>query len=300
MIIPDHEEAENILSTVSYYRLSGYWHICRQNAPDGGKAERFVAGTTLQGIVALYEFDRQLKLFVSHALEKIEIMMRARITETLGARDPFAHANSRHLDPLFSRVTTNVPVSRHDQWLNKLDKQQERSSERFVQHFSAQYNGDLPVWAAMEVLDFGAMSHLFSGLTFQDRNAIALALGITSGAGAVGNEAALTNWLRVMNYVRNVCAHHSRLWNSNMNVQLKSTQFSNIHHLKHLDPRDNYAFSRVFGVLCVIGFLVSDIDGNNKWVTAVRRHVEGLNALGWQPERTMGFPRGWTALPLWR
>jgi abortive infection bacteriophage resistance protein len=80
--------------------------------------------------------------------------------------------------------------------------------EPFVSHYLESYQ-KLPIWVAIEIWDFGALSKLFSGLKQVDKDFIAAKYGVFSGDDFAG-------WLRGLNFVRNVCAHHSRLWNINM------------------------------------------------------------------------------------
>src|SRR5277367_3352549 len=55
------------LSRVSYYRLSAYWHPFKQ--PD----ESFAPATTLDMVWRRYTFDRQLRLLVMDAIERVEV-----------------------------------------------------------------------------------------------------------------------------------------------------------------------------------------------------------------------------------
>ena len=83
-----------------------------------------------------------------------------------------------------------------------------RSSEKFIQHNRNKYGLPLAIWVACEVWDFGCMSVLFSGLPEPEQNDIAKSYGLPADSGSV-----MVSWLRSLNYVRNACAHHSRLWN---------------------------------------------------------------------------------------
>jgi abortive infection bacteriophage resistance protein len=81
----DQAEAVRWLSMVGYYRLSGYWYPYRQRTA-AGRADEFETGTSWTHVVALYDFDRRLRLLLLDALERIEIGMRARIGYNLGRR----------------------------------------------------------------------------------------------------------------------------------------------------------------------------------------------------------------------
>jgi abortive infection bacteriophage resistance protein len=194
-------------------------------------------------------------------------------------------------DPTGGRPST------YDRWLQKVLAAQARSSEDFVLHFQHKYDGRLPVWVITEILDFGAMSYLFQGLQTADRNEIAARLGVLDPRGQ-GNGVALANWLRVLNYVRNVCAHHSRLWNRNFVDQLAPSHLRAIPELHHLTRRDVRHF-RVYSALCVTAFLLSRLGHEAGWARQVRELVsEEFPACG-RELRELGFPPGWAAERPW-
>ena len=87
-----------------------------------------------------------------------------------------------------------------------------REEVTFIDHHKKKYGLPLPIWIASEVWDFGTLSHLFGGMREKEQDAIAERYGICNGC-------VFASWLRSLNYLRNVCAYHSRLWNRNMTDQ---------------------------------------------------------------------------------
>ncbi|SDK36301.1 Abi-like protein [Actinopolyspora mzabensis] len=153
-----------------------------------------------------------------------------------------------------------------------------------------------------EVLDFGGISTLYSGLKRRDRDEIAGDLGVVDSTGA-GNGSALANWLQVINYLRNVCAHHSRLWNRNMDVQIASKHLGPIELLAPLRTGATTQLSRVFGPLCLVLFLLAESADANTW-QRWRDHLIDLLITVLPPTgrslNEMGFPPAWCDWSLWR
>lgn len=85
-MIADRDELCRQLNTIGYYRLSGYWYSLK--LPDG----TFKTGARLSDVIRIYEFDRQLRLCVLDAIERVEVFARARLAHLL-ARDfgPFGY-----------------------------------------------------------------------------------------------------------------------------------------------------------------------------------------------------------------
>ena len=211
--------ALDYLERLGYYRLSGYWYPLRQidkaASQTHGKAVRrdtFVPGSRFENVVQLYVFDKKLRLLALDALERIEMAVRVDVAHRLGKRDPLAHEKPACLHGNFNRPLKNGPdkgKAPHQVWLEKYQGLLSRArKEPFVAHHQQHY-GTLPIWAAIEVWDFGLLSRLFAGMQHADRQAIADMYGAADGR-------AFAQWLRSLNFIRNVSAHHSRLWNINV------------------------------------------------------------------------------------
>lgn len=185
MQVEDDEAALRYLARIGYYRLSGYWYPMRQIDSKSSKREKravrfdqFVDGSRLEDAILLYIFDAKLRLLALDALERIELAVRVDIAHLLGSYDPFAYKNPNYLHGHFSKKMISKGIhtgkTEHQLWLEKY-KQQLRRSQRapFVEHHKRSYDGELPIWAAVEVWDFGMLSKLFSGVKLKDQNYIA-------------------------------------------------------------------------------------------------------------------------------
>jgi abortive infection bacteriophage resistance protein len=295
MVIDDPAAAAELLRVIGYYRLSGYWYPYRRHLGSRQRADQFVAGTNFSTVVRLYDADRGLKLHVLDAVERVEIALRVMIGFTLGKRGAYAHLNPANLDGQFTR-STGGRSSHYDGWLRRVLAGQARSSEDFVVHFQTTYDGRLPVWVVTEILDFGATSHLYRGLKSVDRTAIAGELGILDGRGG-GNGHALGNWLRVLNYVRNVCAHHSRLWNRHLVYQIAPCPLAAIPELRQLSDVQ-MAHNRIYSTLCVLAFLLQKV-GRSEWAADLHKLVDQEIPACGRSLSEMGFPPGWEGCWPW-
>ncbi len=217
LLIDDEARAQTDLERIGYYCLSGYWYPFRElkGQPAGlsFREDEFIAGSKFDDAVRLYVFDKNLRLMALDALERIERAIRVDVAHLLGERDCFAQHNPALLHGNFAKqkITKgkNTGKTEHELWLERyatLLWQNRRQA--FVDHNLTKHQ-KLPIWVAIEILDFGALSRLFAGMTFADKGAIAAKYGLASGR-------ELEQWLRSLNLIRNVAAHHSRLWNMNI------------------------------------------------------------------------------------
>jgi len=294
--VTDPASAISYLDRIGYYRLSGYWYPFRQNAPGPNpvKADDFVAGTHFSDALNLYVFDKKLRLLVLDALERIEVAIRVDLAHILGQRDTFAYTDPQWFDGRFTRPRGRQGKSDHDQWLERYDRLVSRSKETFIRHYKTKYGLPLPFWVAIEIWDFGTMSMLFAGMKGKDRDQIGAKYG-------VGDGHIFASWLRSLNYIRNLCAHHSRLWNRNVVDQAKLPAAA--------DARDLAAFigqpdliARPFFYFCILQWLMREICPNSHWHVRFKEHLlsfpEDSNQICSLAQ--MGCPPGWEHWNLWQ
>jgi abortive infection bacteriophage resistance protein len=105
----------------------------------------------------------------------------------------------------------------------------------------------------------------------EDRKAIAHNFSI--------DESVLKSWLHCLTYVRNICAHHSRLWNRRFVIKVAR---------KH--PKDANTDIYFYTAFLIIRDLIEKIAPNTAWAlrfaTLIKQHPK-------IPIGKMGFPEDW-------
>lgn len=183
--------------------------------------------------------------------------------------------------------------SKLDEWLSRLDDKFEKSKEDFAKHFKVKYpNDEPPIWVAVELWDFGTLSHFFSGMKVVDRDAIAARYGIPSGD-------ILEGWLRNLNDVRNFCAHHSRLWNRNLPFIPTWPAQGQIPDLDHLVGQ-THSLSRFYASAVILRNLLLTINPTSTWAERLAEHVATLPNNPYVTLASAGFPANWTDQNIWK
>ena len=299
MLVDNEPAALDYLDRIGYYRLSGYWYSFREfgiTQDSNGKLQHhrkdeFLDGSHFEDAVKLYVFDKKLRLLALDALERIELAVRVDIAHLLGERDVHAHENANLFHGHFSRQLikkgSNAGKTQHQLWLDRYSHMVFRARrEPFVDHYNRKY-GRLPIWVAIEILDFGLMSKLYAGMKVNDQ------LGIAKKYGAV-NGKVFAGWLRSLNFIRNVSAHHSRLWN--INVLERAALLQDDAYWQQLNN------ARSFYYFCLMQKLLSVICPNSSWGS---RFSDLLNEF---PEveckavslKDFGLLDQWSEWELWR
>ncbi|WP_139738366.1 Abi family protein [Actinomyces wuliandei] len=258
---------------------------------------RYAAGTTLGHAEEVIDFDRRLRMLVMDGVERIEVAVRMQVGHVLGRRSPFAYEDPACFTKAFTAQSTDArdpAPSRHVQWLQRVNERKAGSDEQFVAHFRQKYDDRMPVWALTEILELGHLSVLYRGMHQQDAEEIALALGVPT-------KKIMASWLASLNYIRNVAAHHSRLFNRKLQHAPARPKAGQIPVLDHL--RDDPTAKRVFGTytaLAVIAYLLRSIDPGTGWparLVALMRQLPASHAL---TTASLGAPSSWESLDLWR
>ena len=292
MEVSDPIWAADWLRRVGYYRFSGFAHPFRRMGADGKLEERFVPGVSFRHVADLYVFDKRLRLDALDALERIEVAVRGEIARCLGEKDPLAH---RHVGADVLRADFLSPWGEWSNWLQKHDSRVKQSKqEEFVRHHKDKYGGHLPIWVSAELWDFGMTSRFYCGMKGAEQQAVAEQFGVPDAGVMAG-------WLRTMHFVRNVSAHHGRLWNRSVVFQSKAPAPGVIPGFDPPPPMDDFARSRVYAVLCAMVFLMRQICPRSQWTRRLREMLtadfpdapgRGLNE--------MGFPPNWENSAFWR
>ena len=295
MAIDDDVEAAATLNRIGYYRLSGYFYPLRKTQPYGtpGRQDDFQEGTTLSLISQLYEFDRQLRLHVLDGVERIEVAMRSDIAHRLGQRHRLAHEMTTQLDGRFCTDKDYRGNTAFENWCARLKEVLKRAGkEDFVKHHNGAYGGKMPIWVITEVWDFGLLSKFFAGMRYKDRDFICQRYGLPAPK-------YLESWLRAVNFARNVCAHHSRLWNRNFADRPTFAPVQAHHKLAHLVGNE-HAQTRVYGTLCALRTMQGVVAPGNEWSIRLKALCATFPTSPLLSLESAGFPPDWEQKTLWR
>lgn len=275
-LVANRDDLIRHLQDVGYYRLSGYWHIHKKRGSDD-----FWEGVTFKRVWDMYVFDRQFRLVVLDAVERVEVYMRTQLayllaeqTGSFGFQD---NANLPRLD-----------ADEYSKFMDKCDNayKRAREGEPFAKHFHDKYGDkhDLPpYWVLVNVMDFGMVVTLYKGSPVPVRQKIASDLGVSSKV--------LNSWLVTINTVRNICAHHGRLWNRVIGNPPKIP--------KAIEWHDPYEVEngKIFGTLTVLSYLLERVAPDTNWR---KRLLDMVLRLSSKNQERMGFVGDWRECPFWK
>jgi abortive infection bacteriophage resistance protein len=277
LIIRNKDFALKKLSSINYYRLSAYFEPFEYGKTTD-RANIFLDDVKFEDIVSLYDFDIKLRMIVFEAIEEIEIYIRTQITYCHSQKyGTFGYLQSAHfkrnhnLD--FDELMTSI----------QKDVRNALKHETFALHFKRKYNTtNFPIWAMVEVISISTLSKLYKFLTSDDKKEVIKEIPNI-------NKDIFENWLHALSVVRNICAHHSRLWNKTLSIKFvvpkNITFFQNIRHDKS------------FFALSVISYILNFIGDKSDFVEKIKNILEQnpkVNA------KSMGFIDDWSNTNVWK
>jgi abortive infection bacteriophage resistance protein len=148
---------------------------------------------------------------------------------------------------------------------------------KFIDHYHKKYSyPELPPsWMIFETLSFGEVSFVFRSLYDKHKKQIANHFG--------RHDKILSSWIHSICFLRNLCAHHSRVWNREMSVPPK---LAKLYNSIQTAGRNKY----FYGFVVIIKILLNKIDPNNNWIAFLDSLFRKFPNIRVQQ---MGFPTHW-------
>jgi abortive infection bacteriophage resistance protein len=266
------------LDWINYYRLSGYFYPFRKPESDD-----FIEGTNFDQVWERYCFDRKFRLLMLDGIARVEVGIKTAIVRVF-AREygPFGYMRRGNLPNISDRL--------YEELMGSMAQDMNSSRAKFVEAYREKYGDSeqsLPLWMAVELMTFGKMLKFYEGMEKKLQNEIA------------GNfsqqKTPFISWLRSLNVVRNICAHHARLWNRVLGVA------PILYPKNETKKRESKWFSpvpvnnrRIFASITLILEMLSVMAPKSGWKERLLGLLECYPNI---PLVEMGFPENWRQTP---
>lgn len=213
------------------------------------------------------------------AIERIEVALRTQI---------IYHFSLRHGSDFFQKKSLyrNQPNFKSD--LKVVDKEISRSSEVFIKHYKAKYTNPKrpPSWMTLEILSLGTLSKIFENLRISpEKKLVSAHFGL--------NTFVLESWMHTLSHVRNICAHHGRLWNRTLTQVPKIPSSASFLWVKQAGASPD----RLYPTICAIQYLLNTIAPGHRFGTRIKALLEEYPNIDLGG---MGFPKDWKDDVFWQ
>lgn len=280
LVVLEEDNATHYLSHISYYRLGEYWYSMQLDK----EKHIFKPNSRFPDVIALYNFDRELRILLFDIIEKIEISLRTKLIYHLSHEfDPWWFQNFSIFEDSRALVKT----------LASLEEELDRTKEVTIKNHTKKHKDDLrfpPSWKSLEQTSFGSLSRLYGNLknNIKSKDTIALEYGAV-------NHTYLPSWLQSISQIRNLCAHHSRLWNKNLPGAPKL--LSNPPKPWVNDVPKQHDFQKLYVHLCLMKYLLNVIQPENNFTVRLSGLFEKYPSVD---QNALGMKENWKEEELWK
>ena len=197
LIISHSQYAEEMLRRIGYFPLiSGYKHLFRIPL-----TKKYKEGTAFEEIVALYEFDSELRELFFKYLLQIERHLRSLMSYYFS--EMYGESQNEYLDMNHFNCTrrTQATVSR---LISTLRRAVVSTDYSYINYYRNRH-GNIPLWVLINVLTFGNLSKMYQVFPQSLQSKVCKNFGVI-------NRRQMGQCLSVLTKFRNVCAHGERLF----------------------------------------------------------------------------------------
>lgn len=254
LLVDNQDYAVKQLKTISYYRFSGYGLPFEQVDDSGKRLHHYKPDTHFSTLNSAYIVDRKIRTLIISAIERIEVAVRSAINHEMAL-----HYNDAHWylsAELFKEAVDFTykafinEIKRHTGKNAEPGSDKEQRREIFIHHYYNQYDTPEypPCWMVAEVLSLGSWSKVYENLkTSSDRKRISRQFDLSPPA--------MQSWLHSLTYLRNICAHHSRLFGRKFVIRPRAA--------KGIPLQDD---NRLYNYICITYWLLKKISPETTWL----------------------------------
>ena len=182
--------------------------------------------------------------------------------------------------------------NRHPKLYEELKEDIKRSKEKFILHYKNKYTNpsDIPIWMVSEIISFGQLSKWIKNLkSRQDRQKIAYPYKI--------DEVLLTSSIHYLTPIRNICAHHSRLWDRRFDIRMKIPRNVPPKLKEALNYEESKSPQKIYNALVMLSYFMDIINSQSKWR---KNLIDLIKNTPLAKPSIMGFPTDWQKYGIWK
>lgn len=248
------------LEHISYYRLKEFAKPYSVVTMYGEVPVLKYKDISFDDVVKRYYQDKNLRINLLHAIEKIEVSIKRNISYILGKRYG-----------AFGYLNFSLWANKNENSKFKLEKEQFYFKRDLLKVLSKSSMPDLAngnnlnedgfpsVWIATEILMFGSLVHLISLMSKRNQKELAQFYNCTIKE--------LLSWLKCLNFARNICAHNSNI----IDIQLQTKPvvrkaWSKKYLYSVSDKSGNKVVTnRISVIILIVITLVKEINNKYRW-----------------------------------
>lgn len=257
MIIKDTDIKK--IENISYYRLKEFAHPLSKTTKVHGEIVTDYHGVHFSEVLTRYYQDKNLRIFLLHAIEKIEVSVKTNLAYILGG----TYGAFGYLDfskwgnrQEFTRYKMQQKEMRFKRQLLKSVNKLPNSSDAKMKR-NRDVDGFPTVWLALNILTFGELVSLIEVLSKKNLKKLALIYDCTA------NE--FTSWMKTLHFIRNTCSHNSNIIDIAIKTEPLYREEWNDFLFIFTNKKNEKPTNRLSVVLAILKHFLYIINSKYKW-----------------------------------
>ena len=280
LIIDDIDFAKDTLIRENYFFINGYRHLFLKNGSD----KNYKEGTNFKEIIALFNFDRQIRNIFFKNLLVVENNMKSifsyQLSKEYGYKEKdYLNANNfnrskdkiRQINDLIRKLKRQIRINGY----------QHQATSHYINNY-----GYIPMWVGVKVISFGLMSELFTILKNEDRDEIASYYNVDADS--------FESYLSILSNYRNLCAHEDILYNHETQKEINDTRYHSMLDIPKVEDEYIYGKHDIFALIIILKemltktdfkMMMNEIEYEIDWLSSKLKSIDISKVL-----YRMGFP----------
>lgn len=291
LTVPDEARVIELLKRHSYFSLvSGYKSLFK--LPSG----EYRPGTTIDDLLALFEFDEDLRDIFFRNIQIIEKHIKSLLAYSFVKK--YGEGQQQYLTPnnySFIGLTAEDTYSRCGDVRRLIQVLSEKVTppfdQKYIEHQWRKHH-NIPLWVTIKAVTLGTASKMYSLCTQSIQAEVSQEFPLVT-------ERQLVGMLDLLTKVRNVCAHNERLYDFNAGKK-RAIQAMPLHTQLQIGRKKSYykkGQCDLFAAMVCFKYLLSPeefrstvdkIDGEVKALCKKTKQIPPTKIL-----YCMGFPQNW-------
>lgn len=270
------------LMNIGYYHgYKGYRYI--------NKPYNQIKYTNFEELLAVYDFDMQLKALFYPYVMQIETALKNYVLEII-----ISEIKSESFTDIYSKILDNYkmfsPKKDKDKFkkefkklldlrnrIYKIQTEAYSNNKKIVSHFINK-NMQMPIWAIFELLTFGEFGHFVSCINQRCRKLISQKMGIPSGYDTSGIMP--QRLIYTLKDLRNAIAHNDVVFDTRFKTNQIDNQISNV--ISNITGIKNLTFQTITDYVILIVYILKLIKSTksdiNRIIQKYTKIVENFRA----------------------
>lgn len=282
--VDNYKSAINILKRIGYYHLSSYMRLFQE-----GENHIFKNNVNFADLICLFNFDSELRHITFKSIEKVEVAYRVAISNVMCKKYGSHWFTNKEtfktkIDADTKQEIDYVKICKEIIY-KEIKKKDDEYAETFIANYYKKYNEPElpPFWMVVETFTIGSLNKLYQNINPKDKKEIIEYLGFNTDAKFIR----FSNWLYALSVIRNICAHHSRLFNRIFRIS--PSMHDKIQEFKGVDNNKFYYISMI------INYYLQTILKDNSFETDLQSLFNKYKSVD---KTKMGFPKEWNGFSI--